>query len=161
MARPNVEPQPQPQPPRPMENPHEDLRELTAVLADIMPILERIQTRSPQAGAVGPFGQVPAETLAAVALVGDLGADSLRRLTAYLDAHAQNFPGLEQCAPVVAGAARALAGRDYALAFTLLFDAYRIITMMRMEDSKLPAPGSVTPRATGERRAQGGEGAPH
>jgi hypothetical protein len=142
-----------------MENPHEDLRELTAVLQDIMPVLDRIQNRSPQPGAV-LFGGASVETLAAVALVGDLGADSLRRLTGYLDAHAKDFPGLEHCAPVVAGAARALAARNYAQAFALLFDVYRTITMMRLEDNTLPAPGSVAPRLS-ERRSQGGEGAPH
>lgn len=161
MPRPNTESGAQQQPPRQMERPHEDLRELTAVLQDIVPILDRIQTRSPQVGALGLFGHASVETLAAVALVSDLGADSLRRLTAYLDAHADDCPGLEQCAPVVAAAARALAARDYAQAFTLVFDAYRTITMMRLEDNALPAPGSVTPRLSSERRSQGDGAPPH
>lgn len=161
MARQNVESAQQPQPqPRQTGAPQEDLRELTAVLQDIMPILDRIQNRSPQAGAL-MFGQASVETLAAVALVGDLGADSLRRLTAYLDAHAQNFSGLEQCAPLVAAAARALAARNYAQTFALLFDVYRTITVMRLEDNTLPAPGSVSPLPSGERRAQGEGGQPH
>ena len=121
MARSDVEPASGQNPQRPMGQPQEDLGDLTAVLADIMPILDRIQSRSPQAGAPGLFGHASVDTFAAVALVSDLGADSLRRLTAYLDAHAQNFSGLETCAPVVAAAARALAARDYAQAFTLLF----------------------------------------
>jgi hypothetical protein len=163
MARPNVEPQP-PQPPqqppqRATEDARDALRDLTSVLNDIMPILDRIQKRSPQGGGVGPFGQPSLETVAAVALVSDLGADSLRRLTAYLDAHAETFAGLETCAPVVAAAARALAARDYGQTFVLLFDVYRAITALRLDEQKLPAPGSVVP-LTGERRRTGGEGSP-
>jgi hypothetical protein len=160
MARSNVEPASGQNPQRPMGQPQEDLGDLTAVLADIMPILDRIQNRSPQAGALGLFGHASVETLAAVSLVSDLGADSLRRLTAYLDAHAQNFSGLETCAPVVAAAARALAARDYAQAFTLLFEVYRTITLLRLEDNKLPAPGSVTQRDARRSGSEKNEGSP-
>jgi len=146
MSRSNVESGSQQTPSRPMENAHEDLRELTAVLQEIMPILDRIQNRSPQAAALGVYGQSSVETLAAVALVSDLGADSLRRLTAYLDVHSEEFSDLENCAPLLAGAARALAARDYAQAFTLLFHVYRAITILRLEDPRLPAPASVPSR---------------
>jgi len=159
MARQDFESAPHRQSQWPVDGPQVDTRALMTVFADIMPILDRIQNRSPQAGAL-LFGQTSVETLAAVALVGDLGADSLRRLTAYLDAHAQDFSGLEQCAPLVASAARAMAARNYAQAFALLFDAYRIITLMRLEDNRLPAPGSVAPLSSA-RGGQGGEGAPH
>jgi hypothetical protein len=139
--------------PRPQENSFEnvqqDLRELTAVLQDIIPTLDRIQNRSPQSAAQGLFAQQSVETLAAVALVSDLGADSLRRLTAYLDANAENFGGLENLAPVVAAAARSLAARDYAQAFTLLFDVYRNIAVLRLDDPRLPTPGSVKSHLTG------------
>lgn len=150
MSRSNVESGSQQTPTRPMENPHEDLRELTAVLQDIMPILDRIQNRSPQAAALGVYSQTSVETLAAVALVSDLGADSLRRLTAYLDAHCEEFSELENCAPMLAGAARALAARDFAQAFTLLFHVYRAITLARLEDHRLPAPASVPSRLAGD-----------
>lgn len=129
--------------PRGMDNPGDDLRMLAAVFQDIMPVLARIQMRSPQTIPPGSSGQMSVETVAAVALVSDLGADSLRRLTAYLDANAGKFEGLENCAPLVAAAARALAARDYAQTFTLLFDIYRTIAMLRVDDQTLPLPGSI------------------
>ncbi len=129
--------------PRGMDNPGDDSRTLAAVFQDIMPVLARIQTRSPQTILPGSPGQMSVETVAAVALVSDLGADSLRRLTAYLDANAGKFEGLENCAPLVAAAARALAARDYAQTFTLLFDIYRMIAMLRLDDPRLPLPGSI------------------
>jgi hypothetical protein len=123
--------------------PGDDSRMLASVFQDIMPVLARIQMRAPQMPSPGTFGHMSAETIAATALVSDLGADNLRRLTAYLDANAASVEGLEHCAPLVAAAARALAARDYAQTFTLLFDVYRTIAMLRMEDPKLPLPGSI------------------
>jgi hypothetical protein len=128
---------------RGFENQGDDLRTLAAVLQDIMPALARIQTRSPQAPSPGPLGPISVETAAAVALVSDLGADSLRRLTAYLDANAGKFGGLENCVPLATAAAQALAARDYARSFTMLFDIYRTIALLRTEDPKLPLPGSI------------------
>ncbi len=147
-------------PPRGAENASENLHTLASVLQDIMPVLDRIQNRSPHSGAPGyfGFGQMSVETLAAIALVSDMGADSLRRLTAYLDANAERFPGLEDCAPLVATAARALAARDYAQAFTLLFDVYRTIAVMRLDNPKMPAPGSVTHPLSEEDRQSGAGG---
>ena len=121
----------------------EDSRFVAAVLRDVLPVLARIQSRSPQSAASASFGQMSTETLAAVAFVSDLGADSLRRLTAYLEANAEKFDGLESCAPLVAHAARALAARDYGQCFNLLFDVYRAIALLRTEEPKLPFPGSV------------------
>jgi hypothetical protein len=157
-------------PPRQQDSAHQDLRELTAVLQDILPTLDRIQNRSPQSAALGVFAQQSVETLAAVALVSDVGADSLRRLTAFLDANAENFSGLENLAPLVSAAARSLAARDYAQAFTLLYDVYRNIAILRLDDSRLPTPGSVTSHLAGgspqpgeqSRRGEGREeSAPH
>jgi hypothetical protein len=128
---------------RNMQNSGDDLRMLAGVLNDIMPVLARIQARSPQTAAPGSYGQMSLETLAAISFVSDLGGDSLRRLTAYLDANATKFEGLQNCAPIVAGAARALAARDYAQAFTLLFDVYRTIAVLRDDNPELPAPGSM------------------
>ncbi len=137
---------------RGMENPNqgEDLRMLAAVLQDIMPALARIQTRTPPVMTPGPSGPISVETAAAVALVSDMGADSLRRLTAYLDAHAGKFEGLENCVPLATAAAQALAARDYARSFTLLFDIYRNIALLRSEDPKLPLPGSIKNVSIGE-----------
>lgn len=142
---------------RGIENPGDDLRMLASVLQDIMPVLARIQTRSPQTMPSGTAGPMSVETAASVALVSDLGADSLRRLTAYLDAHAEKNEGLENCAPLVAAAARALAGRDYAQSFTLLFDVYRTIALLRLDDPKLPLPGSIKNVAMDESQRYGGE----
>lgn len=129
--------------PRGMDIPGEDPRILAAVFQEIMPVLARIQTRSPQTILPGPSAQMSVETAAAVALVSDLGADSLRRLTAYLDANAGKFEGLENCAPLVAAAARTLAARDYAQTFTLIFDIYHTIALLRADDQRLPLPGSI------------------
>ncbi len=139
---------------RNMHNSGEDLRMLAGVLNEIMPVLDRIQARSPQTAAPGFQGQMSPETLAAVAFVSDLGADSLRRLTAYLDANATKSEGLENCAPIVAAAARALAARDYAQAFTLLFEVYRAVAVLRSDDPELPAPGSIANLPTEERQGE-------
>ena len=53
---------------------------LSAVLQDIMPTLARIQTRAPHASP-GAQPHMTPEAAAAIAMVSDLGADSLRRLT--------------------------------------------------------------------------------
>ncbi len=66
------------------------------ILRDIMPVLARLQMRAPQMPSPGPASPLSAEAAAAVALVSDMGADSLRRLTAYLDAHAGKFEGLRK-----------------------------------------------------------------
>jgi|GEM_PF-2035693 len=115
------------------------------VLQDIMPVLARLQKRAPQMPQPAPSGALPAEMTAAVALVSDMAADSLRRLTAYLDAHAAKFDTLENCVPVVTTAAHALAARDYARSFTLIFDVYRTIAVLRAEDPGLPLPASIKP----------------
>jgi len=120
----------------------EDLRVVAALLRDVLPVLTRIQSRSSQSTASVQFGQMSPEAVAAVALVSDLAADNLRRLTAYLDANAEKHEGLESCAPLVANAARALAARDYSQCFNLLFDVYRNIAILRMDDPKMSFPGS-------------------
>jgi hypothetical protein len=131
----------------------DDVRMVAGVLNDIMPVLARIQARSPQSAGTGQQGQ-SVETLAAIAFVSDLGADSLRRLTAYLDANAARFEGLGNCAPIVAAAARALAARDYAQAFTLLFETYRAIAVLRNDDPELPAPGSAAHLPSEQRQGE-------
>jgi hypothetical protein len=115
------------------------------VLRDIMPVLARLQMRAPQTPQPGPAGPVSAEVTAAVALVSDMAADSLWRLTAYLDAHAGKFATLENCVPLVATAAHALAARDYARCFTVIFDVYRALAIIRADDPDLPMPASIKP----------------
>ena len=147
--------------PRGSENSGDDLRMLAGVLNDIMPVLTRLQSRAPQLAGARSEGPQSLESQAAVAFVSDLGADSLRRLTAYLDANVGNYDELENCAGIVAAAARALAARDYAQAFTLLFEVYRTIAVMRAEDPRAPAPGSVNNPSAEDRQqreeTRGGE----
>ena len=129
--------------PRGMPRQGEDFRAVATLLKDVMPVLTRIQSRSPQTMSPGYFSQMPVETAAAVAMVSDMAADSLRRMTSYLDAHAQKFEGLENCAPLVATAAHALAAREYDQFFTLMFDVYRTIAILRHDDPKMPVPSSI------------------
>jgi len=136
-------------------NPEGEPSVVSSVLQDIMPILARIQSRSPRAPMFGAPGQTPVETVAAVALVGDLGADSLRRLTAYLDEESTKHEGLEHCVPLVTGAAQALAAYDYAQAFTLIFDCYRTIATLRVGDPSLAMPGSIKNRTHVGRSGEG------
>jgi len=148
--------------PRGMPRQGEDLRMVAAVLQDIMPVLTRIQSRAPQTMASDSFNQMPPETVAAIAMVSDMGADSLRRLTAYLDAHAGKVEGLENCAGLAASAAHALAARDYEQCFTLIFDVYRTIALQRNDDPKTPLPGSIKNvskdgNRNGEAHASGGD----
>jgi hypothetical protein len=75
---------------------------------------------------------------AAVNLIGDITADALRNLSAYLEAHAGRHAGLAQCIPIVTQAAQAFAARDYAPAFNLIWQAYRVIAMIRATDPQLP-----------------------
>ena len=142
----------------------DDFGMLARVLQDIMPALARIQARAPQpmshAGFAGrASSQMAPEAVAAVALVSEMGADCLRRLTAYLESYADSHDGLEACVPLVAAAAHALGGHDYAMAFTMIFDCYRTIAMLRTADPSLPWPGSLT-AAAGEAQVRAGE-APH
>jgi len=128
------------------------------ILQDIMPVLARLQMRAPQMPQRGSSSHLSAESAAAVALVSDMGADSLRRLTAYLDANAGKFEALENCVPLVTTAAHALAAGDYARSFTLIFDVYRAIAVFRVEDPTLPSPASIKPAAMA--RGDSGESQP-
>jgi hypothetical protein len=84
---------------------------------------------------------------AAVNLVGDITADSLRTLSTYLEAHAARHAGLESCVPIVTQAAHRFAARDYARAFDLIWLAYRAIETIRAADPQIPPlrPGGQAP----------------
>ena len=130
----------------------DDFGMLASVLQDIMPALARIQARAPRPMSLSGLSgrasaQMAPEAVAAVALVCDIGADSLRRLTAYLESHADSHDGLEACVPLIAAAAQALGGRDYAMGFTMIFECYRMIATLRTADPSLPWPGSLTAAA--------------
>jgi hypothetical protein len=65
-----------------------------------------------------------------------------------------------------------LAAREYEQSFTLIFDVYRTIAMLRNDDPKVPLPGSVEnvsmeghrtaePHASGGEAPDGSSGPPH
>jgi hypothetical protein len=140
-----------------------DVAQLVALLGSLMPLLLQFQSQALEppfhAGPfqLGPFqpglfqpglvqpglGNVlmpnPAlDHQAAVSLVGDITADSLRNLSAYLEANAGRHAGLENCVPIVTQAARSFAARDHAQAFNLIWLAYRVIATIRAADPQLP-----------------------
>jgi hypothetical protein len=133
--------------------PSQDVAQLVALLGSLMPLLLQFQSQTlepPFQGAPfqgGPFqtgvGNVlmpnPAlDHQAAVNLVGDITADSLRNLSAYLEANAGRHAGLENCVPIVTQAARSFAACDYAEAFNLIWLAYRVIATIRAADPQIP-----------------------
>jgi hypothetical protein len=118
-----------------------DLQQLIGLLGNLMPLLVRFQTQTfaqfPLGGGLG-MSQSALDHQAAVSFVGDITANSLRNLSSYLETHAGRHAGLESCVPIVAQAERSLAARDYAQAFDLLWQAYRVIAWMRATDPQLP-----------------------
>ena len=82
---------------------------------------------------------------AAVSLVEDITADSLRRLSSYLETHAGHYPELQKGVGVVTQAAHCFAARDYAQAFALICEAYRAITMLRTINPQLPPLRALSP----------------
>jgi len=75
---------------------------------------------------------------AAENMIGDMVAESLRSLSAFLEANAAQHAGLENCVPIVTQAAHKFAARDYAQAFDLIWQAYRTIEIIRAADPRVP-----------------------
>jgi hypothetical protein len=134
-----------------MQQPSPDIQQVIALLGSLMPLLVRFQSQAwgpSLAPALGPalhpnLGSFVApdpalDQQAAVNLISDITAESLRTLSSYLEANAARNAGLEQCVPIVTQAAHSFAARDFAQAFNLIFQAYRIITMIRAADPQLP-----------------------
>ena len=65
-------------------------------------------------------------------------AESLRSLSAYLEANAAQHAGLENCVSIVTQAANKFTERDFAQAFNLIYFAYRAIEAARAADPRLP-----------------------
>jgi hypothetical protein len=110
-------------------------------------------------GAERPYGNLAApspmiDQQAAISLVEDITADSLRMLSAYLETYAGQHQGLESCVPIVTQAARCFAARDYAQTLGLIWQAYRAITALRAANPQLPpprvagVPGTQVPSST-------------
>jgi hypothetical protein len=94
----------------------------------------------------GNFG-VPNPALdrqAAENLIGDMIAESLRTLSAYLETNAGRHAGLESCVPIVTQAAHKFAVRDYAQAFNLIWLTYRAIETIRTADPRIPPPRAAS-----------------
>jgi hypothetical protein len=155
-----------------------DTQTLITLLANLMPLLLRLQT-SPfdqsfpfgqlgqfgqlgplgQPGPLGPFGAPgssgnPAlDQQAAVTFVEDITADSLRALSSFLEAQEDRYPGLETCVPIVTRAAQSFAMRDYAQAFNLIWQAYRVIAAVRAANPQLPPVRAGAPAGAGPAQA--------
>ena len=118
-----------------------DVRELIGLLGNLMPLLVRFQSQTlAQSPIGGGFGirQQALEHQAAVKFVGDITRLPLQNLSTYLEANADGHAGLEGCLGIVAQAEHSLAARDYAQAFELLWQAYRMIEFARATDPQIP-----------------------
>src|SRR5258708_24837895 len=130
--------------------PSPDIQQLVGLLGNLMPLLLRLQSQPfpsqtfpsqnfPGQGFEpsfqgGPgnfaipnpaFANPALDRQAAENFIGDIIADQLRTLSAYLEANAAQYAGLESCVPIVTQAAHRFAARDYAQAFNLTCLAYR------------------------------------
>ncbi len=129
-----------------------------------------------QLGQIGPYGELgplgppiplpnPAlDQQAAVSFVEDITAESLRALSTFLEAQVGQqagqqaghqagrqegrYPGLETCVPIVTRAAQCFAMRDYAQAFGLIWQAYRVIAAVRAANPQLPPVRTVAAAGT-------------
>ena len=156
------------QPPTP------DIQQLVGLLGNLMPLLLRLQSQvfpqqafpqqafpqdafasqafpsqafepSFQSG-FGNFA-IPNPALdrqAAENFVGDIITEQLRTLSAYLEANAGQYAGLQNSVPIVTQAAHRFAARDYAQAFNLIWLAYRGIETARVADPKVPPPRAAS-----------------
>ena len=120
-----------------------DIQQLVGLLGNLMPLLMRLQSQTFEQ----PFQTMPGslpipnpvlDRQAAENMIGDMIAESLRALSAFLEANAAQHAGLENCVPIVTQAAHRFAARDYAQAFNLIWLTYRTIETIRAADPRLP-----------------------
>jgi hypothetical protein len=126
-----------------------DIQQLVGLLDSLMPLLLRFQSQTLEQ----PFQAVPdnfvvpnpaLDRQAAENLIGDMIAESLRTLSAYLETNAGLHAGLQSSVPIVTQAAHRFAARDYAQAFNLIWLAYRAIETVRTADPRIPPPRSAS-----------------
>jgi hypothetical protein len=137
-----------------------DIQQLVGLLGSLMPLLLRFQSQTFQpleqpfqttqgnfqSNLQGNFqGNFAApnpalDRQAAENLIGDMIAESLRTLSAYLETNAGLHAGLESCVPIVTQAAHRFAARDYVQAFNLIWLTYRAIETIRAADPRIPLP---------------------
>jgi len=133
-----------------------DTRTLIALLSSLMPLLQRMQAQiaapfwPPEQfpfgygnfGTPSPLVPNPSSAAidhqAAVSFVEDITSDSLRRLSTYLDTHAERQPELATAPSIVSQASQCVAMRDYNQAFGLIWQAYRLIAAARSANPQLP-----------------------
>ena len=123
--------------------PNPDLEQLVGLLSGLMPLLLHFQSQTQQQPYQAGNFVVPDPALdrqAAESLIGDMIAESLRTLSAYLEANAGLYAGLQSCVPIVTQAAYRFAARDYAQAFNLIWLMYRAIETIRTADPRIPPP---------------------
>src|SRR5260370_8149741 len=127
-SNPSAAPASQPQSP--------DIQQLVGLLGSLMPLLLRFQSQTLEQ----PFQAIPGNAVvpnpaldqqAAENLIGDMIAESLGNLSAYLETNAGLHAGLESCVPIVTQAPHRFAPRDDPQAFTLLELSYPPITPIR------------------------------
>jgi hypothetical protein len=120
-----------------------DIQQLVGLLGNLMPLLMRLQSQAFEQ----PFQTMPGslpipnpvlDRQAAENMIGDMIAESLRALSAFLEANAAQHAGLENCVPIVTQAAHRFAARDYAQAFNLIWLTYRTMETIRAADPRLP-----------------------
>ena len=120
-----------------------DIQQLVGLLSNLMPLLLPLQSQGfEQPFRTGP-GTFPMpnpvlDHQAAESMIGDMIAESLRSLSAYLEANAAQHAGLENCVSIVTQAANKFTERDFAQAFNLIYFAYRAIEAARAADPRLP-----------------------
>jgi hypothetical protein len=121
----------------------QDAQTLIALLGTLMPLLLRLQSQIPALfPLLEPGNPVPNKSLveqqAAVTLIQDITADSLRALAAYVETYAGQQAGVEYCVPIVTQAAHCFAAHDYAQTFALVLQTYCMLTAVRAANPQLP-----------------------
>ena len=120
-----------------------DIQQLVGLLGNLMPLLMRLQSQAFEQRFQTMPGSLPIpnpvlDRQAAENMIGDMIAESLRALSAFLEANAAQHAGLENCVPIVTQAAHSFAARDYAQAFNLIWLTYRTMETIRAADPRLP-----------------------
>jgi hypothetical protein len=122
-----------------------DVQQLIGLLGNLMPLLVRFQSQpfgqfpmgAPMNGGLG-LSQPALEHQAAVSFVGDIVALALQKLSTYIETNSAQHQSLESCVPIVTQAEQSLAAQDYAQAFDLIWQAYRMIVFIRATDPQIP-----------------------
>jgi hypothetical protein len=138
--------------------PTQDLQRLVGLLGNLMPLLLRLQSQafpqeaypsqafdpSLQGGAGFAIPNPALDRQASENFISDIIAEQLRTFSAYLEANAGQYAGLQNCIPIVTEAAHRFVARDYAQAFNLIWLAYRAIETIRAADPRLPPPRAAS-----------------